>query len=243
MSEKAKNEPQKNTFLNRISFLFLWIVSSVGIGLATNSFLNWLIYFIPQTFGVSISELTSPAWRLGLVFTLVHSLILSSVQAVLLGRGFGRRVKGWVWASLVGGVLSSLPLILISQLNLQGIYENNVNLFYVLATLLYTLPQVWVLRRYVQKAWLLPLIAIPTNLLAITLTMYGFTNRLNLEPIASLITATVMALLMLWFFRDTPIQEKAKLAEAESHERLEDGMESEDGLEDIEMRQEKEQAQ
>jgi hypothetical protein len=243
MSEKAKNEPQKNTFLNRISFLFLWIVSSVGIGLATNSFLNWLIYFIPQTFGVSIAELTSPAWRLTLVFTLVHSLILSSVQAVLLSRGFGRRVKGWVWASLLGSVLSSLPMILMYQFNLQGIYENNNNVFYVLATLLYTLPQVWVLRNYVQKAWLYPLIAVPTNFLTMNLMLYGFANRLNLEPIASVITASVMALLMLWFFRDTPSQEKAKVAEAESHERLEDGLESEDRLADSEMRQERGQAQ
>jgi hypothetical protein len=246
MNEKAKHEPLKNSFLNRISFLFLWIVLSTGIGIAANGLFNWLIYFIPQTFGVSITELTSPSWRLSLIFTLFHSLVLSSVQLILLRRGFGRWLKGWVWASLLGSVLASLPNLLLFQFNLQeGLQFQNNSFFFLqaLSTLLYTLPQVWILRNYVQKAWLYSVIAVPSNLFAVSLTMYGFANRLTLEPIASVLAATVFGLMWLWFFRETPNQEKAKVGEAMSHERLEDRIADEDRLEEVDMRQEREEAQ
>jgi hypothetical protein len=244
MSEKMKNESVKNTFLNRISFLFLWIVLTTGLGIAINGLFSWLLYFIPQTFGISITELTNPSWRLNLVLNLIYTLILSPIQVLLLRRGFGIWLKGWVWASFLGSVLSSLPAFIVPLFNIQVDFQNSGFLFFqTLSILLFVLPQAWILRRYVQNAWLYALIAVPANLFANYLNLYGFTNRMNLEPIATVFVASVMALLWLWLFREIPSHEKAKVGEAMSHERLEDRMEDEDGLEEVEMRQEGGQSQ
>ena len=83
------------------------------------------------------------------------------------------------------------------------------------------LPQVWVLRPYVQKSWVYLIAATIASFLPISIVPIVLGSTLGASfTIGS--SAAVIAVMMIWFFRQTPEEFKQKRDESHLYERLED---------------------
>lgn len=220
MKEKAKNEKLR---LDTISFFLLWVV--LGAGLATISHNLFLLLSQVLAFFNETKFISETPWAMTLLDALLLAAFITPIEKILLQLRFGQWIKGWIRSRFLSIVLAVLPYILLENFGLQPLVMNNVqNILQVsIFALLTALPQVWVLRRYVQNSWqylfasLISLL-IPVGLVSsLAGTTFGAAFTLGAS-------AAVMAITMIWLFSHPLNQEKIKHAEAVSSARLEDSL-------------------
>lgn len=231
MSEKSKNEMVKKPVFGRLSFFLLWVVMSIGsasLFMPVYEFISGLIQRISTAFYAIGIPFALPGT---LVSALVFAILTAPIEKILLRLGFGKWVKGWISASLLGAVLSFLFSIYINQNFYTYVMFNPVrfNLYLLVWSAFLVAPQAWLMRRYGKRAWIFFLIASIGNFLTNTVAQQVAMMGINNGSIAIGIGAAVMALNLLWLFRQEPSEEKAKQDVDAS--RLEEKTMDEDSLE------------
>jgi hypothetical protein len=220
MNEKPKNDKPR---INRLSFFLLWIVLGAGAAAISHNIFLWLLRWIEQFMGAAF--IRESLWRVTLLDALLLMIVLAPVEKLLLKFGFGQWVKGWISSRFLSLVLTVMPYILLQNFGLQSLVMNNLQNILQLSifALITALPQVWVLRRYVQNSWQYLFAALISSLIPVGLvtSLAGTTFGASFTIGSS---AAVMALTILWLFSHPINEEKTKRAEAQSFERLEDGI-------------------
>lgn len=239
MPEKSKRDTLNRPIINRLTFFLLWIVLGAGLSVLSHSIFMWLTNGSLKL----VNEYTEVWFVIVAIFdSLLVAHIIAPMEQLLLKLGFGQWIHGWITVRIPSIVLSVLPSMLLQAFNLEYPVTNSVQtipllLLFLPLAVIFALLETLVVRRYVQKPWLYLLAAILRSLwipailpLAIG-TAFGAYFTLGAS-------AAVMALMMLWFFRDVPREEKIKRTEAVSHERLqEQAPENEDIPENLEQAQ------
>ena len=215
MAKKVKYEIQ----INHLVFLLFWVVFMAGFATISHnlSFMAW----IEQRAGTEF--IREYLWHITLLDTLLLAAFTAPIEKILLKLRFGHWLKGWISSRFLSLVLGVMPYILPQNFGLQSLVMNNPQNILQLSffALITALPQVWILRRYVQNSWQYILGAIANSLIPVFLvsslagTTFGASFTIGLS-------SAVMALTMLWLFSHPVSEEKVKREEAESHVRLED---------------------
>jgi hypothetical protein len=219
MTEKAKQGKVTQSSIHPLNFFLVWLIANIATTYLAAGILQWLYRFnFIQTF------MSAESWHILLASSLLLSGGVAFIQKLVLRLAFRRSFNGWVLASLVGAVLSVLPLIMAPSMNTGFNYFTEI-----LRAILVSLPLVWVLRRSVQRPWLL----IISNILGMVFSGLFFANNypsdfISLSAVG--IRAAFVAVTMLWFFRTMyqPLR-SASTSQNENHERLEDKL-AEDSL-------------
>lgn len=162
-------------------------------------------------------------WRMILLDAFLLTGLIAPVEKFLLKISFGQWIKGWMSARILGTVLSMTPFIVLHAFNLQDLVTNNPQNIIQIALIgaFAALPQIWVLRPYVQKSWLYLIAATIASVVPIFIIPLVLGTALGASfTIGS--SAAVIALMMLWFFRHEPEEPIQNSDESQQVERLAD---------------------
>jgi hypothetical protein len=228
MNEKAKNRSKR---LSPINFVLLWICLTVATTYSMAGLLNWL-----TSFGAIGQFVRVENWGFFLISNLLVGGSIALVQKRVMQLGFGRTFNGWMRASFLGIILGFLPTVVLYLFNLQHLtlyqIEPYSSLIHILNMVLVALPQAWILRNYVKQSWLYVLGKVFGGFLVSLIIQNYFSDFASLSGVA--LQNVFVALSLLWLFRDSAHQEKAKVDEAETHARLEDTLEDHEEEEVVE---------
>jgi hypothetical protein len=224
---KPREAQENRLHFDQLSFFLLWIVLGAGLAAISHNIFLWLLNWIQQLLGSQF--ISESLWRLVLLDAILLALFTAPVEKLLLKMAFGKWVKGWVSSRMLSIVLSVMPYILLQPFEMQSYVMNTPQNIIVISfsAIIFALPQVWVLRRYIQNSWqyLFAAVAsaiVPIMLLSILQGMvFGASMTVGLS-------AAITALMMLWLFRTGKKQEKPKAVEARSYVQLDDTLPHED---------------
>lgn len=215
MSEKAKKGKIVASRLKPAWFFLLWIFSAVATTYLGAGVFQWLMNF-PALRNSVLAE----SWSIILVSSLIVGSIVALVKKLLLRLAFRHEFRGWIRASLLGIVLSIIPILIGFS------YETRTAQLVTgaLVAFLSALPLAWLLRRYVQASWLYVLAAVLGHSLTDLLFIYTL-YRSDLVSLSFVgIREIFFALTMLWFFRTMYKTETLEnQSQDRDHRRLEDG--------------------
>ena len=123
-------------------FLIMWIMSYMGAWLTLPYFLAPLA---GGEYGIDVPYIV-PVLLLGII----PAMIIGTMQRVVLKSAFNLRLKGWMGATLIGGILGGLLMYFgETQYDITG---TTAQTMMIMAAP--TLAQFWVLRKHVSQAWL-----------------------------------------------------------------------------------------
>lgn len=128
--------------LNNSRYMILWLLSYIGSWLTLPYFLAPLAQ---GNYGFDVPYVV-PVMLLGIL----PALMIGIAQRFLINRAFNVKLRGWLGATLIGGIIGGLMMFIgETQYDITG---TTAQTMMIMAAP--TLAQFWVLRRHVSQAWL-----------------------------------------------------------------------------------------
>jgi hypothetical protein len=171
-----------------LRFIGMWVLGYIAA---------WVVWFVLNLASNGLAPFITINVDFGVAMLAIGTAVLQGiVQKWLVRRGLGRDMRGWLWASLTGGVISAAVLIGIQQIgevfprySYAGLY-----IFFMGWLVPPALVQAWWIRKRVKNAWLWAGAALANALVFATIPQRGLPSLGGLEYLFIAIVALLMVI-------------------------------------------------